>query len=230
MTTAAPSASIELSRCLEDLLGKSVEIKVNRNRRTMLSVLEKTRCRVRVSVHEMLLKAPYEVIKDAAAFIKSPSQHSPKVLRFFIQESLAKCRPSEMAFKEPVITQGQAYDLQKEWDIVNQTYFSGSLNVTVTWFGSTDRLARKQAILGMYDHLNDVIKIHRLLDQTVVPLYYLHYVLYHEALHRVYPPFMDENGVLKMHHATFKYHEKRFTEYTLARDWERSQKHTWFAA
>jgi hypothetical protein len=189
--------SSDLSKSLEQLLGRPVELKINRNRRTMLSILEKSRQRVRLSLHEMFLKAPEAVLKDAAAFIKSPNGHTPKVLRFYIQEHVAKHKPIEMAFKEPLDAQGNFYDLQAEWQAINKRYFNAALETKVTWFGSCERRTKSQAILGLYDHVNDVIKVHRILDQESVPIYYIHYILYHEALHYVFPPFMDQKGVMK---------------------------------
>jgi hypothetical protein len=89
---------------------------------------------------------------------------------------------------------------------------------------------RRSATLGQYDASQNLIRVHRLLDDDSVPLFYLRYLLYHEALHKLYPPYLDSKGVLKIHHEVFKFHEKRFKEYDRALKWEQRAKTDWFAA
>ena len=220
---------VRLKQLFEKLLGQPVSIKLNRNRHTMLSVLKSSPAHKHLSVHEMFLEAPYEVLQDAAAFIRAPKSHRAQKVRFYIQNCLADQLPKPR-LKSPLTPQGKHHDLDKQWQLVRTRYLPEGFDAKLTWFGNHRPRSRKRLILGMYDYVHDLIKIHRILDGPDVPDYYLRYVLYLEELHLLYPPFVDDKGVLKQHHATFKYHEKRFEEYTLAREWERSQKQIWFAA
>lgn len=228
MANATVPLQSALTRYFERRLGLPVDIKINQNRKTMLSVLEKNQKRVRLSLHEIFLQAPKHVMEAAVHFVQSKNQQSLKVLQLYIHEKMLESRPSRSCLEDEVQVRGRFYDLQKEWDIVNRTYFGGKVRVHLTWYGDASKKCRRKVILGSYDQRQNLIKIHRRLDAPIVPRYYLQFVLYHEALHKLYPPYLDENGNLKVHHEEFKEKEKLFKEFALAQHFEKLGRKYWF--
>lgn len=119
------------------------------------------------------------------------------------------------------MTLGTHYDLKSIYDEINARYFENRLNLKITWFGSSMRKARTCRLLGLYDHSNLIVKIHRLLDHPKFPPYFLSYVVYHEMLHHVYPPKRGRRGRRNVHHSTFKEKERLFADYISARQFEK---------
>ncbi|MGE0670205.1 MAG: SprT-like domain-containing protein [Parachlamydiales bacterium] len=127
------------------------------------------------------------------------------------------------------VVHGEHYNLQEIYDQVNALYFEGRVDVQITWFGSQKRAARRRRTLGLYDFNSKLIKIHRLLDQPHFPSYFISYVVYHEMLHHLFPPYPPKRGRRKIHHADFKRHEKKFAEYSLAKEWEKENHQIFFS-
>jgi hypothetical protein len=220
----------DLKNQLESLLGVCVDLKLNQNRKTVISVLEKRPGRLRMSMHKIFLEAPQEILEAAARFIGSSRAKPCKLLHFYIHEKMKEHRAVSAKLRSPVESRGQYFDLQQEWDLINAQYFNGAVDLHVSWFGRSDARYRGSATVGQFDSNQNLIRVHRLLDEPSVPLYYLHFVLYHEALHKLYPPYLDARGVLQIHHREFKFHEKRFKDYHRALKWEQNAKIEWFAA
>ncbi len=126
------------------------------------------------------------------------------------------------------IVDGKHYNLQEIYHRVNTDYFDGRIDVQITWFGSQNREVRSRRVLGLYDFNNKLIKIHRLLDQPNFPSYFISYVVYHEMLHHAFPPSKPRRGRRKVHHADFKLQEKKFAEYSLAKEWEKENYQIFF--
>lgn len=125
-------------------------------------------------------------------------------------------------------TQGEHYNLKEIYDLLNQSYFEGKLNLEITWFGSAQREARRHRKLGLFCFRTSQIKIHRLLDQPHFPPYFISYVVYHEMLHSVCPPVKAKRGRYRIHHSDFKMKEREFAEYAEAKRWEEENKKLFF--
>lgn len=152
--------------------------------------------------------------------------------RFF---KLVKTPPKKRAVpkkrRSPVLmlkTQGALYDLQKIYNVLNAQYFENKLELKITWFGSAQRRARRHRKLGLYSFQHKLIKIHRLLDQSHFPPYFISYVVYHEMLHSVCPPVKARRGRYLIHHSDFKKREREFAEYADAKRWEEDNKKLFF--
>jgi hypothetical protein len=83
------------------------------------------------------------------------------------------------------------------------------------------RRATMSRTLGLYDFRYRLIKVHTILDHPRFPPYFLSYIVYHEMLHHVCPPKRGRRGERLVHHQAFKAREKLFSEYRLARKWEK---------
>lgn len=121
----------------------------------------------------------------------------------------------------PTLTEGSHYDLKDFYEKVNIEYFSGRLNLEITWFGNRHRVARSCRTLGLYSRHEKLIKIHQILDDEKFPEFFVSYVVFHEMLHHVCPPKRGRNGRRDIHHKEFKEREKKFLHYDLARKWEK---------
>ncbi len=124
--------------------------------------------------------------------------------------------------------QGQHYNLKEIYDEVNRVYFDNKIDLQFRWFGSRDFIPRRRILLGSYHMKKGLIKIHRLLDQTHVPSYFIHYIMYHEMLHHVEPPLERLGRRRRIHHRGFCEREKEFKEYELAQEFRKVIRDQWF--
>jgi hypothetical protein len=125
-------------------------------------------------------------------------------------------------------TRGEHYDLQAIYDVLNEDYFKNQLKLTIRWFSSAERKARRHRKLGIFCFKTNCIKIHRLLDKPHFPPYFISYVVYHEMLHSVCPPVKAKRGRYQIHHSDFKMREKQFAEYAVAKRWEEENRTLFF--
>ncbi|MFY7842585.1 MAG: hypothetical protein ACOVOR_01005 [Rhabdochlamydiaceae bacterium] len=121
---------------------------------------------------------------------------------------------------------GCVYNLEDIFSSLNQRYFQNRLAIHVTW-GRYYKQASRSRRLGSYDHRKNLITVHPLLDSTDFPPYFISYIVYHEILHAVYPPF-KERGRWVIHHQEFKIMERNFMEYELAKSWQSQNKAIFF--
>lgn len=111
-------------------------------------------------------------------------------------------------------TQGEIYDLQEIFTLLNQIYFQNTVpNPQLTW--SANKTYR---ILGHHDSTHETIVISKSLDSRKVPRFVVEYVVYHEMLH-IKHPTRYQNGRRYNHTPAFRRDEKEFAFYEEAKDW-----------
>lgn len=111
-------------------------------------------------------------------------------------------------------TEGDIYDLNELFDVLNTKYFKDSLKKPVlTWSAR-----RTYRILGHHDSTHDTIVISRSLDSSDTPRYVVEYVMFHEMLH-IHHPTVHHNGRRYNHTAVFRNDEKKFRHYQAAEKW-----------
>lgn len=208
-------------------LNIELELVINENRSTMLSILERKRDRARLSMHRMFLDAPENVISAIAHYVRGTRREQmgqKHVLRGYIQNNLARFNYSHKLDKNKLIVKGAYYNLHLIYETLNHKYFQGKLQLDITWFGSPSHRRRTRIIFGQYyDHLK-LIKIHRMMDHPFFPDYFVHFVIYHEILHEVVPGYVDARGIFRSHGEEFKRRERQFVDYEKATFWERANK------
>lgn len=118
---------------------------------------------------------------------------------------------------------GECRDLKEIFHELNVRYFDGQLNLPIGWFGKRHASPRSSVRLGSYHTRDQVIKIHRLLDQAHIPEFFVSYIVYHEMLHHVLPPIRGKRR-RQIHHRAFLEREKEFAEYALAKEFSRNLK------
>lgn len=117
--------------------------------------------------------------------------------------------------------EGTHFDLRQVFDDLNGRYFRGRLrNYNVVWGRRRKQRPREYFVFGTIQEEDRVIRIHPLLDQAFVPLWFLRYVLYHEMLHSVVPDKRLANGRRRVHTEEFNRRERKFRGYMRARRWE----------
>lgn len=203
----------------------NLDLVINENRSTMLSVLEKTPWFARLSIHKMFLDAPDPVILAIAHYVKrtrKDRKHYNLVLRTFIQEHLLRTNYTHLVNHQSLDQDGDVYQLKNMYEQINRDYFENRLHLSITWFGNQKRQRRARITYGQYLDGLRLIKIHRMLDNSFFPEYFVSFIIYHEMLHAVVPGHVDrKRGRYCFHSQEFKRQEKEFKQYHKAVEWEK---------
>jgi hypothetical protein len=213
---------------LSERTGFNLEIIVNENRSSMLSVLSKKGKWAKLSIHRMFLHAPDEVIEAVAKYVKNKEDPSFKVVRSFIHANIQRVDYSHRLNPMSLSTQGRIYNLQEIFDEINQEYFMGKVKLGLTWVDKPHKKTSR-IVYGQYYETLKLIKISKLLDDIQCPRYFLAFVIYHEMLHHVVPSYIDEKGVHCIHSKQFKEREMQFKDFQKAKAWELEFRHRYFA-
>lgn len=202
-------------------------LKVNNNRSTMVSVKWEPD-RTKVSLHQMFLNAPRNIMDDLACYIRKDHEEISPLVRAYIEDNLKKLDYSNTLNPNKLIVQGNVYNLQELFDEINKEYFDSKLNLYITWFGNLHKRSRNKVNLGLYHDATRLIKINRLMDKPEFPKFVISYVIYHEMLHHVSPSYFDENGKHQVHSKEFKKLEENFAYFKQANDWIRNNESSLF--
>jgi len=209
-------------RRLESHYGKTILLRINDNRSTVLNVRKNPGEPVRFSVHRMFLTGDDSVIKALAGYLRRPGKHTFRTLREFINS-----RPEHNAGEGAGIrnlnlrARGRVYDLHCIASEVNQQFFSGNLKVYITWGrGIAEPRRRRHILFGSYDHRLNLVRIHPALDSAAVPEMFVRFVVFHEMLHAQLDRPLSVNGRRCVHTAEFRQLEKAHPDYAAAMEWE----------
>lgn len=203
---------------LTTLVQKPVRVKINDNRQTMLSV-KWGPTQTKVSIHRMFLEAPKNIMDALACYINREHKIVSTEIKAFIEENLTRFDYSHLIDPSKLQQVGKVYNLKEIFDRLNQLYFKGALQLSITWFGNSEVKNRSKCTLGLYYDSLRLIKVHRLLDESTVPLYVIEFVIFHEMTHAVSPAYIDEKGNYRAHGKEFKDIEKTFYAYERAERW-----------
>jgi predicted metal-dependent hydrolase len=103
--------------------------------------------------------------------------------------------------------QGNYYDLDEVFEVLNQRFFHGLMaRPTLTW--STHHARR---MLGHYDAAHNTIVVSKVFDRACTPRAAVEYLLYHEMLHLKHPVKVKA-GRRCVHSREFQADEKLFPE------------------
>ncbi len=197
---------------------KRIELRLNNNRSTMLSVKWEPN-KTKISLHKFFLTAPQKVLESLVKYIKCNRRKMTPDIKSFIEENIRKLDYSHTLDKGQLKVHGKYYNLQKIFDELNSEYFSSKLNLYITWFQQRASKRRSQVTFGTYNEPLKLIKINQLLDSNGYPDYFVSYVIFHEMLHGEMPCYYDKKGRLRVHHKEFKLKEECFRDYDRAKIW-----------
>jgi len=110
----------------------------------------------------------------------------------------------------------QVYELNSLFDRLNRLYFDSQLKLIVRWSHRSPPKASRSIVLGTYNDKTKCITMSRRLNSTLVPLYVVECVLFHEMLHAVFP--REEH---RMHTEKFNKFERMHPDFERARKWEK---------
>ncbi|MCH9633164.1 MAG: hypothetical protein S4CHLAM6_15160 [Chlamydiae bacterium] len=221
--------AIALKEMLQALTKMQVDLTINDNRSTMISILERKRKYARISIHRMFLNSTNEVVIALAELVKNKkSKEHSQTIRHFIDESSTDYEYREKLDKKKLDALGNFFDLNELYQKVNKQYFQSELDLSITWFGNKNRRPKSQICFGLYQQPLKLVKINRILDQKNTPTYFIEYIIYHEMLHHIYRPETSASGYRRIHTQKFREKEKEFLDYNQAKDWENQFKISFF--
>ena len=123
----------------------------------------------------------------------------------------------QFAFPE----QGRVFNLRAIFDKLNARYFRNRLKgYSILWGRKRQGRPRNEIVFGTIQEDDRIIRIHPLLDRSIVPTWFLEYVIYHEMCHAVVADEYDSAGRRIVHHAKFFARERRFHWFRRAKAWE----------
>lgn len=219
-------SSIQLQQKLEAFSGRKIQLKINDNLFTMLSVKWDPEC-TKISLHRMFLTAPQDITQALGHYIKQGKHTVSPTIKIFIDKNLKKLDHSHLVDPHKLCMHGCYYNLQKVYNDLNKEYFNSQLPLYITWYGKPNKRNRTKVTFGLYHDSRRLIKIHRLLDHPSIPNYVVEYVVYHEMLHFVHPSYHDGKKQ-RIHDKKFKEQEMRFRYYDLAQKWIKDHQHHFF--
>jgi len=181
-----------------------------------------------IRISDILSEAPEHVLRALVSILvhrlyrrRTPSEaieaYSHYANGWEIRKKARQVR-GERGRKQVGSPRGRTFDLETLFRKVNLEYFED--RVQVSQIGWSPK--RNKRLLGHYDPAHRTIVVSRSLDHPLVPQYVVEYVLYHEMLHVI---FDDENGngEKRAHHKGFRDAEKRFSRYTAAQTFIRTE-------
>ncbi len=185
-------------------------------------------------IHHMFLDAPPRVVSALVRYVVHGDPRASQIVGHYIEANgarLARRRPRAI----PLEAKGKHHDLLAIFNDLNEKYFGGACHALVTWGRRTRSRAKRKSPrrtikLGSYASLERLIRIHRVLDRSWVPRYFVAYVLYHEMLHHMIPAARGRasskvagaTGHRRvLHSPEFLERERGFRSYDRAIEWEK---------
>lgn len=209
--------------------GYQLDIILNENRSSMLSVLDQRGNWAKLSLHRMFLEAPEAVISAVATYLKERSESAFAVIRTYIRANLHRFDYSHKLDPRTLYSEGKIYNLQEIYDKINQEYFNNEVKLWISWQDRPSKKNCSRIVFGQYFEVLKLIKINKMMDDVSFPKYFVSYVVYHEMLHHVIPSYIDEKGISRIHSKEFKEREQYFKDYRKAKAWELEHRHKFFA-
>jgi len=169
-----------------------------------------------VRLQRLFLQAPDDVLVALGRWLGGRERSCPKAVRRFIDRPPPEAARLAHTRRRRLEPRGHCYDLKRLLRRVNDTYFAGTLASRVTWGRKGARRNVQARTLGSYYRGEDLIVIHPVLDQWVVPEWFVEFTVYHECLHALQGP--DE----RPHNRRFNARLRRHPDYAAATRWEKA--------
>jgi len=202
-----------------------IRLRITDNTSTLMSIRYNNKgTEAALSLHHMFLDISPVVLNALVRWVLNPkTKKSGQILNTFIRERTAKIRPGNRRTID-LRTQGKFYDLKSLFDDVNQEHFDNKINAAISW-GKMPRQRRRRSIrFGSYAPDENIIRMHPLLDQSFVPRFFVHYIVFHEMLHAKLGIAESPTGRRVIHSREFNQIEKTYPEYNRAIAWMDSEK------
>lgn len=217
------AARLRLQRRIGAHLRGELSVAVTDNRYSIISV-KRGKGSFEARLHHMFVDAEPGIVRALARYISRNDGEASAEINAFIDKHQDKIRhslPTEPR-KPKLMAQGQYFDLDEIFDGLNQRYFGGRIEATVTWGRRRSGPARRHGSvkMGSYALEDQLIRIHASLDRSFVPRFFVESVVFHEMLHQVHEiPLV--NGRHHFHTRAFRDHERTFEWAEASERWEK---------
>ena len=234
-----------LARRLSESLSTSVRsLTLTRNRTRIISAKphrseDGQPAGLDIRVHRCFAEADDRVVQAVVDFLEARSAASRKRGLAVIREHFRLHGQEDTHRPTSLKPKGSVFDLSVLKERVNQRYFSGSLQVDITWSrgaqggqgakrpgakgrgrskGRRRRNGSFSIRLGSYDDRLRLVRIHPVLDRPDVPEMVVESIVYHEMLHAVIPP---KPGAQRrsVHPPEFRRMERQYEHFDQAEAW-----------
>jgi predicted metal-dependent hydrolase len=201
--------------------GKTLGLKLTENRHTIISV-KRGREIYRVRVHRMFAGAEQRLVRALARYVVHNDARASALLSEFIQRNQHLIRKQPPQTRRMVLrTRGQVHDLAAIFDRLNRRYFEGKHEAKITWGPLRKRAQQRSIKVGSYALEDRLIRVHPVLDNEIVPIYFLEWIVFHEMLHGKHT-IHEMGGRRCFHPPEFSREERQFPGYGRARQWEKT--------
>lgn len=219
-------ADIVRRQWLESRLANRISLIWTDNRISMISVTRRPATGYQLRLHHMFQDAPEIVWQALVDYIQTKSRTAQHVLQTYIKQrqSLIRHPPASRRCAQVLQAQGRYVDLDAIYHHLNRQYFNDQVQAGIMWMRMSLQRKRSSIRFGVYDRQQKVIRIHRLLDQSFVPHYFVESVVFHEMLHQLIPAIYIR-GRWRNHPPDFQQAEREYLHYQEARKWERENLH-----
>ncbi|MFI5305178.1 MAG: SprT-like domain-containing protein [Nitrospiria bacterium] len=215
-----------IEKDFSNTIQKKVKIIITRNRSHLISVRKNGHHSVHLRVQEIFIQAPQEVWDAIGRFMVSPTTESRRLIRDFISKQKSVPVLKEFDGRLNINMKGQFYDLNLIYNLINKEYFNDEIHCRITWGKSYKKRRKRSISFGNYESFSNLIKVNPSLDQSKVPDYFIHYIVYHEMLHASFESKQPTIAGRRFHHTQeFNQLEKGFKEYEKAIEWEKKNIH-----
>lgn len=195
-----------------------VQIRVHEKKSSYLSV-RKSRGTLCVEVHKLFEEAPSPVLEALVRYCLRGDRTAlvpiKQMASLYFNEQ--RIQPKKLKRK------GEHYDLAEIYERVKAAFFDPSFEADIGWSERKWRGKLRSVTFGCYDRQAGQIRIHPLLDNPQVPLYFLEFIVYHEMLHAVCKPEIDSAGRAKVHTEEFRKREREHPFFAAAKRWEKRE-------
>jgi SprT-like family protein len=192
------------------------------NRSSMLSARGDATTGYQVRLHRIFRQAPEAVWYALVAYLRNAEATACRIIRAYIRhQHPLLVQPQEPLPRTPLLQpHGHYFDLEAIYHDLNQRYFVNRVQAHITWSRRPPQRQRTSIRFGSYQERDQLIRVHRLLDQSFVPRYVVENVVFHEMLHQLIPR-QYSSGRWYVHPPEFRRQERRFLYHQQAEQWQR---------
>jgi len=213
----------DFADALARMTSEPIKVILTKNSSTLISAKQGKDGVREARIQEAFRGADPKTMYALARFIVRPDRRSREAIDNYIRD---RADLFQALGRDPApartSSRGRRRNLKKIMAKVLGDYGLKIKDLTIGWGKRASATRGKRSIkFGSYCHQTRTITIHPELDREDVPDYFVEYIVYHEALHAVFPPERGDDGRREVHGAEFKRFEKKFREYAEARKFEK---------
>ena len=201
-----------LKKTLSDYTGLAIDLRLHEKAYLLFRYEKPSRKTLLLTLHESFLYAPDPILFSLASCLLKKEKKKLTELRLFLEHPFFQKKPSTFLGSQ----EGAVYHLKPLYESVEKTYLPYKIHASIAWKKFPYKKKRSSITYGTYCRRKHHIEINDLLDAKKIPKYFIEYVIYHEALHAIFPAEMGKKGEMRVHTKAFKEEEKTFPFYKQA--------------